>query len=48
MTNTLTNNYTKNNPCLTADLFGDWREEVVARGNNASLYIYNYNYPYRE
>ena len=25
------NNWTKSNPCLSADLFGDWREEVIAR-----------------
>ncbi|MCD8181462.1 MAG: leucine-rich repeat protein [Firmicutes bacterium] len=39
--NAVTNNDTKNNPCLTADLFGDWREEIVARGtDNASLVVY--------
>ena len=26
---TYSNNYTKGNPCLQADLFGDWREEVI-------------------
>ncbi len=25
------NNWTKSNPCLSADILGDWREEVVAR-----------------
>lgn len=25
------NNGTKSNPCLSADLFGDWREEIVCR-----------------
>lgn len=25
------NNWTKSNPCLAADILGDWREEVVAR-----------------
>ena len=25
------NNSTKSNPCLTADLFGDWREELLLR-----------------
>jgi len=34
LTNCSTNNYTKNNPCLQADLFGDWREEVVVRSGN--------------
>ncbi len=35
------NNGTKSTPCLTADIFGDWREELVLRtsGNNA-LHIY--------
>ena len=35
------NNGTKSNPCLQADIFGDWREEVIFRtsGNNA-LRIY--------
>ena len=28
---TLFNNWTKSNPCLSADFLGDWREEVVAR-----------------
>jgi rhamnogalacturonan endolyase len=27
----LSNNGTKSNPCLCADLLGDWREEIVAR-----------------
>ncbi len=27
----VSNNGTKSNPCLSADLFGDWREEIVAR-----------------
>lgn len=37
----LTNNGSKNNPCLIADLFGDWREEFVARSaDNSSLKIY--------
>jgi len=25
------NNGTKSNPCLSADILGDWREEVIAR-----------------
>ncbi len=28
------NNGTKSNPCLTADLFGDWREEIVLRSSD--------------
>lgn len=27
------NNYTKANPCISADLFGDWREEFIARSS---------------
>jgi len=38
---TSSNNYTKGNPCLSADLFGDWREEVILRSSdNKSLRIY--------
>ena len=37
----LTNNGTKNNVCLCADLFGDWREEIVVRSDDGrSLLIY--------
>lgn len=44
--NVKTNNDTKNNPCLTADLFGDWREEVVARSlDDSSLIIYTTTIP---
>lgn len=35
------NNGTKANPCLTADIFGDWREETIYRtSDNKSLRIY--------
>lgn len=35
------NNGTKSNPCLSADLLGDWREEVVVKTNDSSqLRIY--------
>ena len=35
------NNGTKSNPCLQADLFGDWREEVIWRtSDNNNLRIY--------
>ena len=38
------NNTTKATPCLSADLFGDWREEVVLRKtDNTSLRIYTTN-----
>lgn len=41
MDGTSSNNWTKGNPCLQADLFGDWREEVVVRTTNStSLRIY--------
>ncbi len=30
-TGTLTNNFTKGNPSLVADVFGDWREELLVR-----------------
>lgn len=44
--NVLTNNDTKNNPCLIADLFGDWREEVVARStDNKALIVYTTTIP---
>lgn len=37
----ITNNYTKGTPCLQADIFGDWREEVILRADdNKSLRIY--------
>jgi rhamnogalacturonan endolyase len=36
------NNGTKNTPCLTADLYGDWREEVVWRtSDNTALQIWS-------
>ena len=35
------NNGTKSTPCLSADLFGDWREEVIWRTtDNTALHIY--------
>lgn len=38
---TLTNNYTKGNPSLVADVLGDWREEVLVRTEDSSaLRIY--------
>ena len=36
------NNGTKANPCLSADLFGDWREEIICRSaDNKELRIYS-------
>ena len=38
---TATNNGTKGNPCLVADLFGDFREEIVLRlADDSALRIY--------
>lgn len=35
------NNWTKSNPCLQADILGDWREEVIARNRESTeLRIY--------
>ncbi|GGY67750.1 rhamnogalacturonan lyase [Pseudoduganella albidiflava] len=40
------NNGTKANPALSADLFGDWREEVIWRAaDNNSLRIYSTDIP---
>ncbi|MDT0318050.1 rhamnogalacturonan lyase [Streptomyces millisiae] len=33
---TLTNNHTKGNPSLVADVFGDWREELMVRTADSS------------
>ncbi|GIF01675.1 rhamnogalacturonan lyase [Paractinoplanes rishiriensis] len=35
-TGTLTNNSTKGNPALVADIFGDWREELLLRTTDSS------------
>jgi Rhamnogalacturonan lyase family 11, C-terminal domain/Rhamnogalacturonan I lyases beta-sheet domain len=38
---TLANNSTKGNPCLVADILGDWREEMVVRtADNTAVRIY--------
>jgi rhamnogalacturonan endolyase len=40
------NNTTKATPCLSADLFGDWREEVIWRkDDNSAIRIYTTNIP---
>ena len=40
------NNGTKSNPCLAADILGDWREEVMARSEDSSeLRIYTTTIP---
>lgn len=40
--NPASDNWTKNNPCLQCDLFGDWREEVIYRdaADPSVLYVY--------
>lgn len=39
--NTATNNGTKGNPCLVADIFGDYREELILRtADDSALRIY--------
>jgi rhamnogalacturonan endolyase len=44
----LANNDSKATPCLSADLFGDWREEVVWRtADNRALRIYTTTIPTR-
>ena len=38
---TASNNWTKGNPCISGDLFGDWREEVIYRSSdNKALRIF--------
>jgi hypothetical protein len=40
-TDTLTNNGTKGNPSLVADVFGDWREELLVRtADSSAIRIY--------
>lgn len=42
----IANNWTKSTPALSADLFGDWREEVIFRSyDNKSLRIYTTTIP---
>lgn len=42
----MSNNGTKSTPGLSADLFGDWREEVILRtSDNQSLRIYTTTFP---
>ncbi len=33
---TQSNNWTKGNPCLVADIFGDWREEMIVRTDDST------------
>jgi rhamnogalacturonan endolyase len=44
--NAASNNGTKANPCLTADLLGDWREEMILRSaDNANLLLFTTTIP---
>jgi rhamnogalacturonan endolyase len=44
--NCVSNNGTKSTPCLSADLFGDWREEVIFRTrDNNELRIFSTSIP---
>ncbi len=46
----LTCNTTKGTPCLSADIFGDWREELVVRaadGNSVRIFATTYDTDYR-
>lgn len=40
-------NWTKNTPCLQADILGDWREEVILRDDvtNSDIYIFTTTIP---
>ncbi len=43
-------NTTKGTPCLSADLFGDWREELIVRaadGNSVRIFTTTYDTDYR-
>ncbi len=43
-------NTTKGTPCLSADIFGDWREELIVRaasGDAIRIYCTNYDTDYR-
>ncbi len=42
------NNDSKNNPCMSGDILGDWREEIVIRnGTGMRIYTSNYTTTYR-
>ena len=44
----VSNNGTKSNPCLCADILGDWREEIIARTrDNKELRIFTTTIPTR-
>lgn len=39
------NNYTKANPCLVADILGDWREELITRSSSDQTKIIIFSTP---
>jgi len=42
------NNDSKNNPCMSGDILGDWREEILIRnGTGMRIYTSNYTTAYR-
>ena len=42
----VSNNGTKSNPCLSADILGDWREELICRTtDNKELRIFTTTIP---
>lgn len=44
------NNGSKSNPCLAADILGDWREEVIMRRTDGAalrVYVSTFSTPYR-
>lgn len=44
------NNGTKNNPCLSGDILGDWREEIILRNSESTklfVYVNTDNSPYK-
>lgn len=45
LSGSLTNNDTKATPCFQGDIFGDWREEVVARTADGNIRIYTSTIP---
>lgn len=45
LTGSMTNNDTKGTPCAQADIYGDWREEVIMRTSDNKIRIYTTTEP---
>ena len=45
LSGSMTNNDTKGTPCYQGDLFGDWREEIIARTAQNNIRIYTTTIP---